>query len=174
MQVFFSQIVGTPVFSLQHGGQITAVQDLLIDPGALQAVALICKDNRDQRTLLLHQDIRQASPHGIIVDSDDALADIADIVRLQPLLDKPFRPAGTMVVTQMGRRVGRVETYTLKLADWRIEQLHVRRAFWHSPLGASLIIGRAQVVDVQDKQIVVKDTDLPAASPVKQVVPKHS
>jgi sporulation protein YlmC with PRC-barrel domain len=112
----------------------------------------------------LPQDIRQLAPQGILVDSEEALAELGDIVRVAPLAEQNWSPIGIKVVTDMGRSVGKVETYTIAPDQFVVQKLHVRRPVWQSLTGASVIIDRNQVVDVTDNQIVVRDTELIAGA----------
>jgi sporulation protein YlmC with PRC-barrel domain len=163
MQVFPQQLTGLPVISLQSGERIGLTTKLVIDPGKLVIVALTCAVGKTS-LLLLPQDIRQLAPQGILVDSEEALAELGDIVRVAPLAEQNWSPIGIKVVTDMGRSVGKVETYTIAPDQFVVQKLHVRRPVWQSLTGASVIIDRNQVLDVTDNQIVVRDTELIAGA----------
>jgi len=160
MQIFPHQLVNLPVLSLQTGGQIAITTGLLINPESLTLSAFTCLGLGRAHCLLLPQDIKQAGAQGLIVDSDEALAEPTDIVRLQPLLEKPFRLEGLPVVTQLGRKVGKVETYTISPDDYEIQKLYIHRPIMQSFVGGSLIVDRGQIADVTNTQIVVKDTEI--------------
>lgn len=163
MQVFAQQLVGLPVISLQTGARIAVTGSLVIDPDRLMVVGLICSGGREP-WLLLPQDIRQLAPQGVLVDSEEALAEPGEVVRVAPLTERAWSPAGLKVVTEMGRPVGKVENYTVAPDQFVIQKLHVRRPLWQSLTGASVIIDRSQITDVNDSQIVVRDTELLAGN----------
>ena len=105
--------------------------------------------------------LRQSSPEGFIVDSDDSLTEPSDIVRLQPLLKQRFELVGLPVITQLGQRLGQVEDFTLDPNDYQIQKFHVHRSIWRSLWQGSLIIDRSQVAEINLKQLVVKDSTIP-------------
>lgn len=169
MQILQQQLVGLPVISLQTSTSLAVTNRLVIDPARLAIAGLLCQAGR-QTLLLLPQDIRQLSPQGVLVDSDESLADPPDVIRVAPLVENAFELAGIRVITDVGRAVGRVETYTINPEDFLVQKLHVRRPVWQSLMGASAVVDRQQVVDVTPKQVVVKDTVLPAANPLAQPI----
>ena len=159
MQVFPQQLIGLPVLSLQTGQRVATSTNLVIDPDRLAVAALLCVVGRTQM-ILLPQDIRQLAPQGILVDSEESLSEPDDVVRVAPLAQRGWSPAGKKVQTDMGRPVGKVETFTIAPELFILQKLHVRRPIWQSLTGASVIIDRSQVLDVTDSQIIVRDTEL--------------
>lgn len=162
MQVFAQQLVGLPVISLQTGSRVAVTSGLVIDPDRLVIAAILCTPGSRQLRLLLPQDIRQLAPQGVLVDAEEALSEPEEVVRVSPLAQRGWDPIGKKVVTELGRPVGKIENYTVAPDQFVIPKLHVRRPVWQSFTGASVIIDRTQVVDVNDSQVVVRDTELPA------------
>ena len=162
MQVFAHQLIGVPILGIHVGGQIAVTSGLIIDPADLKIRAFRCQGEGKQELLLLPQDIRQSGAQGLIVDSEESLANPEDIVRLQPLLKQPFTIVGMPVVTQMGRAVGKVESYTIDPEHYQVQKLYIQKPLLQSLMGASVVIDRSQIVDVTSTQIIVKDTDIPA------------
>lgn len=160
MQIVAHQLVRLPVLSLQTGQPIALTTGLLLESGKLELKAFICQAGSGE-LLLLPADVKQIGGQGILVDSEESLAEIDDIVRLKALVENPFVLIGLPVVTELGRRIGKVETFTLDPDDYRVQKLHIHRPLWH--LSGHAIIDRTQVVDVSHQHIVVKDTDIPAA-----------
>lgn len=163
MQVFPQQLIGLPVISLQTGSRLATTTGLIVDPDRLLVAALACNAGKSS-LLLLPQDIRQLAPQGILVDSEESLAEPGDIVRVAPLAERNWNPVGIKVVTDMSRPVGKVENYTIAPDQFVIQKLHVRRPVWQSLTGASVIVDRGQVLDVTNHQIVVRDTEMIAGA----------
>lgn len=177
MQIFAHQLVGLPVLGIHIGSQIAITTGFIIDPADLTIRAFLCEGEGRHTLLLLPQDIRQSGPQGLIVDSEESLAEPNDIVRLQPLLQEPFKVIGLPVVTQMGRTVGKVDSYTINPELYHAQKLYVRQPIWTSLLGGEVIIDRSQIVDVSPTQITVKDTDIPtkqaAVNPLAKSAKTH-
>lgn len=162
MYALASKLKSLPIVSLQTGETVGVTKQSLIDPGTLEVVGFLCEDARRTQKVLILRDIRQLAIDCAIIDSEDELTDPEDIVRLQPLIKELFTPIGKPVVTDLGRKLGNVEDYTINLETNRIQKLYIRQSILRSLLGSSLIIDRMQIIDVSPKQIVVRDTHIKA------------
>lgn len=160
--------------SLQTGETVAVLTNLLIEPGNLELVAFRCEAGRTdlRQPLLLVQDIRQIALDCIVIDSEDELIDADDIVRLKNLLAENFTLQNKPVITDLGRRLGHVEDYTINLETSRLQKLYVKRPLWRSWLGASLIIDRSQIVDITPRHILVRDTTIKSPALAAEPVPE--
>jgi len=173
MQLLSAQLRRVPIFGFQTGAQIGITTDLIIDPDKLRLAAFSCQGHGQATRLLLPQDVRQSGPDGFIVDSEDTLAEPDDIVRLQPLLKRPFKLIGLVVVTQLGQRLGRVEEFTLDPSDYRIQKIHVHRPILRSLWEGSLVIDRSQITEITHRQLVVKDGTVPVSATSRMAEPSR-
>jgi sporulation protein YlmC with PRC-barrel domain len=175
MYALASQLQSLPVISLQTGETVAVIKEPLINPDDLVIMAYICTTARREQTLvLLVRDIREHALDCLIIDSEEELAEPGDLVRLGPLLKQSFTPLGKLAVTDMGRRMGRVENYTVNLDTDKVQKLYIRQPLWRSWFGSSLIIDRAQIIDVTPRQIVIRDTATPAPLMVGESAPKST
>lgn len=153
-----SQLQTMPVVSLQTGSSVAWINEPIIESSKLEIMAFLCEAvERKTNVILMIRDIRQLSPDGIIVDSEDELADPEDIVRLKSMLNKSFNPLGKHVVSDAGRKLGIVDDYTVNLDTNRVQKLHVRQPLLRSWLGQGLLIDRTQIIDISPRQITVRD-----------------
>lgn len=175
MYVLASRLEGLGVISLQTGEVIATAEALIVDPGELALVAFRCETGgrRPQPKVLMYRDLRQLAVDCLIVDSEDELAELDDIVRVQELLQANFHPTRTSVVTDTGRRLGTVEDFTINIDTGRAQKIYVRPSLWRSWLGSSLIIDRTQIIDVSPRQIVVRDATVQAHSLGTEPVPDN-
>lgn len=160
--------------SLQTGETVAILANLLIEPGNLELVAFRCESGRTdlRHPLLLVQDIRQIALDCIVIDSEDELTEADDIVRLKTLLTENFTPQNKPVITDLGRRLGYVEDYTINLETNRLQKLYVKRPLWRSWLGASLIIDRSQIIDVTPQHILIRDATIKSPSLATEPMPE--
>ena len=151
-----TQIRTLPVMSLQTGETVAQVRGPLLDSKNLELVALLCEVERAQRVLMV-RDIRELAMDCVIVDNEEELAEPEDVIRVQTLLAEKFMLIGLPVVTEMNRRLGTVEDYTINLQTFRLQKLYVRQSLLRSFLGSSLIIDRQQIIDVTTRHVVVHE-----------------
>lgn len=165
MYILASALRDLPVISLQTGERVAVSKEIVIDPENFNIMAMLCETSQHgTKRVLMMRDARQVAQDCLIVDSEDELAEPDDVVRLQPLLKDRFQLVGRSVVTDLGRKLGVAEDYTINLETMKLQKLYVRQSILRSWLGSSLIIDRAQIVDVNGRQIIVRDTVI--ASPI--------
>lgn len=172
MYAHASQLINLPIVSLQTGEPIAWVRHPVISLDNLETVAFYCVAP-PQKTplLLLGADIRQIASDCLVVDNEEALTDPSDIVRLEMMTKSSFSPLGKTVVSDIGRKLGTVEDYTINMETNRIQQLHVRQSWLRSFFGANLLIDRTQIIDINPKNIVVHDATVKAKSlPAKETM----
>lgn len=170
MYCLASQMDGLPIISLQTSEAVALARTPIIDISTLEILAFHCHGAHNKRPLLLMTgDIRQMATDCIIIDSEDELASPDDIVRLQQLIHDNFSPLGKPVVSDIGRRLGNVDDYSINLDTNRIQKLYVRGGLLRSWLGTNLIIDRTQIIDITPQKITVREATI--KSPIMQTDP---
>ncbi len=174
MYALASKLVPLPVLSLQTGTNVANTKAIILDPALLEVVAFICiTDSRKAGDIaLMLRDVRELALDCVIINSDEDLVELDEIVRLRGLKAENFQLVGKKVVSDMGRRLGNVEDYTLNIETNRIQKLYVSQSIIRSFFGSSLIIDRTQIIDVTPRQIVVKDATLKAGVLTGDIVPE--
>ena len=144
--------------SLQTGTRVGAAMAHIIDPRRLTIVAFYCEGPLiDYSPAILHvSDIREFSSIGFIVDSADNVMPQDDLVRLKEILEFKFELIGKQVVESGGRKLGKVANYTVDSESFFIVKLHVQLGLLRSFAQTELIIDRTQIVEINDKHIVVR------------------
>ena len=145
-----SKMIGMPVLSLHVGGAIAKTTHAVIDPDTLGVAAYelegpIIKNDPDVGDILDVNDIRELSSDGIIVDSADRFTTREDVVKFDKIMKLNFNLVGLKVVTQDGKKVGKVSDYTLDSNSMIIYQLIVQRPFISSLIDPTLTINRSQL-----------------------------
>lgn len=152
----------TPVMSLQTGAEIAQTGEAIIDPGVLEVVAYRLNGPRIKgaSTLLLTNDIREISDIGFIVDSSDELVEEPDILKLQKLARLNFHLNGLDVFDDTKNRLGKIDDYGIDPMTFTIHQLYVKRPLLKSLQTSDLIISRKQIIEVNNKAIIVRSASL--------------
>lgn len=163
------RLLGTPVMSLQTGGQLARAKRAVIDPRNLMILGYELEgQSLDTHPSFLRVDeIRELSNLGIIVDSSDDFIGINDVIKFKEVYDFHFELVGKLVQDEKKRKLGKVIDYSLEPASFLIKQLTVKRPLLKSFSDTELLIDRTQVIEVTDTTITIKD-DERQPSPARQ------
>ncbi len=162
MLLLSSKITALPVMSLQTGAKIAQITHTVIDPATLDIVAYRIEDKKldSDNWLLLASDIREVSDIGLIIDSVDELVKEEDMIKLKDTLALRFNLIDMNVIDDKKTKLGRIYDFTVDPIQFRIHQLYVKRPLIKSLQTSDLIINRTQIVEVNNKNIVVNSASL--------------
>ncbi len=172
MLILNKSLINQPVMSLQSGGALGVASDPIIDPRKLQVVAYYVTGPRIQETSVLHtSDIREVGPLGFIVDSADTIMPLDDdLVRLNEVISFRFNLIGKTVINEDKKKLGKVLEYTVESTNFMIQKLHVSQSVLKNITNAALVIHRSQIVEITDRQVVVRSATIPQATGLTQVL----
>lgn len=154
-------MINKPVLSLHVGGRIATTTGAVIDPENLQVIAYTVdgpaiKNDPEIGNILSTDDIREISDIGIIVDSADRFTTREEVMHFDEVMKLRFNLVGLKVVTQDGKKIGRITDYTLDSATMMVYQLIVQRPFMSSLIDPELTINRSQIIEVDDYKITIR------------------
>jgi uncharacterized protein YrrD len=160
MLLLGSQLIGTPVLGLQTGARLAEVSEPLIDPSNLKIVAYTLSGPllSEHPSLLMTADIRELSSIGMIVDSSDEFIGLHDVVKIEELYKLGFKLIGMSIIDELKHKLGKVEDYSVESESFVIEQLNVKRGVIQALTETSLLVHRSQIVEINDKHIIVHTT----------------
>jgi len=144
--------------SLQTGQPLAKLGVPIIDPHNLKIVAFYVSGSMVDFTpaVLFSEDIREFGDVGAIVDSSDNILSPEGMVRLGEVISYGFMLDGIHVVDEQGRKLGRVQNYTLDPESFLIEQLYLKPTMMKSFSVAHLTVSRSQIVAIDNQKITVK------------------
>jgi hypothetical protein len=149
--------------SLRSGGQIAVAAVPIINPHNLKIVGWWCAAPGGQRLVLLAEDVREMMPGGLAVNDESALSDTTDLVRHKEVLDINFELMDKLVKTKR-QKLGKVNDYSYNEGMF-IQKLYVvrplRKVFASED---TLLVDRNQIIEVTDKYILVRDTEIKAGA----------
>ncbi|MBR5418747.1 PRC-barrel domain-containing protein [Candidatus Saccharibacteria bacterium] len=156
-----SRVIGTRVLSLHVGGTVATVKRAIIDPEDLNVIAYqlegpIIKNDPEVGDILDVKDLREVSLDGLIVDSTDRFTTREDVIRFDKVMSLNFNLVGLKVVTQDGKKLGKIKDYTLDSTTFMIYQLIVERPFMSSLIDSELTINRSQIIEIDDYKVTIK------------------
>ncbi|MBX4201534.1 hypothetical protein KW803_01385 [Candidatus Saccharibacteria bacterium] len=158
-----STLLNQPVMSLRTGSQIGLAQTPIINPHNLKIMGWWCSGPGGQRQILLSEDVRESLTDGLAVNDEDDLSDPADLVRHKEILEVNFDLLDKQVRTKR-QKLGKVSDYSYNDGMF-IQKLYVARPL-HKVFTSedTLIIDRQQILEVTDRFILVRDTDIKATA----------
>lgn len=170
-----SSLINRPVMSLRTGELVAMTSSAIINPKNLKIEGFFCVDKVEKRQpILLTQDIRDVIPQGFVINDYEALSDEEDLVRLQEILGLDFNLVGKPVITVNKERLGKVDDYSAESQTFFIQKIYVAQPLFKSLKSSQLGIDRNQIVEINNKQIIVKDLIQPTKVPATFGAPATS
>lgn len=156
-------LVNTPVLSMRLGGPIATAVEPIINPHNLKILGWWCRVPATKvHQILLVEDVREVLPEGLAVNDDAALSEPNELIRHQEVLGLHFQLMDKEVKTKRSK-LGKVSDYAYDSGSLVIIKLYVSRPL--TKLLASedtLIVDRSQIIEITDKHIIVRDTEVTA------------
>ena len=155
-----SKLLKYPILSLHTASRIAEVKGLVIDPNFLKVVAFeINAISSKQRLFLEASSVREFSKMGMIVDSDEEFVEKDDVIKLKETIDLGFSLDNMKVVSKKKAMLGRIEDFIINTEDFQIMQLIVKRPTYKALIDPELVIGRSDIHEINDREIVVKSEE---------------
>jgi uncharacterized protein YrrD len=170
MLIVGTRLLNTPVMSLQTGGQLASTKKPIIDPANLKIVAFEVEGQllSERPALLSIADIREIGRVGMIINSNDEFIGVHDVIKIEKLYELGFPLIGMAVTDDRKQRLGKVEDYTVDTDSFVIQQITVKRGFFKGLTDTGLLISRAQIIEINDDEIIVKSATQKSVTPVMQ------
>lgn len=117
------------------------------------------RGSRDYR-ILPSTHVREILPKGLVVDDHESLTLPEDLVRMQDIIQLQFELKGKSVKTDAGRKLGKITDYVTDDQSMLVQKIHITPNGLKSLTKNDLIIGRNQIVEINNKEIIVKEATI--------------
>jgi len=156
LSLTFSEL---PILSLRTGTEVALIKYPIINPDNLKIEGFYVEDLFDKKLnlILLTQDIREILINGFAINDHEVLTHPSELHRLKKVLDHNIDPISKPVITESRKRLGKLSEYAVDDQSFFIQKIYVSQSILKNITGASLILDRNQIVDVNSSNIVVKD-----------------
>lgn len=161
------------VMSLRVGRPIARVLKPIINPNNLYIEGWFVQDSHSSETLVLvSQDVRDIMAQGLVVNDHEVLSDPEDLVRLKKVLEIKFELLRLAVVSQNGKKYGKVSDFAFETSNSYVQKIYVAQPLLRSFTGGTLSIDRSQIIEITNRRIIIEDPTVkadakaPATSPV--------
>lgn len=161
MLIYNSSLQNFPILSVQDSGRVATIVKSIVDPDSLKIIAfrIYGAIGENGGNLLDVRSIREYSKYGIVIDSRDEFIKDDDVVKIQKVLELNFDLLGLKVETKKGTKLGKIINYTITKDNFMVQQIIVKRPALKSFLDPELTIPRAEIVEVTDDKIIVRDEE---------------
>jgi uncharacterized protein YrrD len=151
-------ITNRPVLSLRTSTQVATAVAPIINPNNLKIEGFYCQDSLSRKQLILvSQDVRDIMSQGIVINDHDVLVEPEELVRLKDIMEINFQLLNKQVVTAGKTKLGKVSDYAIEVESMYIQKLYVSQSLFKSFAGGNLGIDRSQIVEINEKRVVVND-----------------
>ena len=153
-----TELLHTPILSLQTGSELAQSSDYVIDPASLAVLAFTLEGPRltEDPSLLRVQDIREISSLGFIVDSSDEFISKGFVIKIHKIMDTGFNPYNMRVLDTEKQYVGRISDLVIDTNTFLIEQLVVKQPILRRINTTEIVIGRKQIRKISNDYIIVE------------------
>ena len=161
MLIYNSKLINLPILSVQDSGKIGTISNTIIDPDSLKIIAFRVHGaiSSDGGNILDINSVREYSNFGLVIDSTDELVRDDDIVKISQVLSLNFSLIGLKVETKKGSKLGKVLDFTVSEDNFSVAQIIVKRPAIKSLLDSELVVPRAEIVEITDYKIIVRDEE---------------
>jgi hypothetical protein len=155
-------LLNKPILSLRLGEPIGIAIEPIVNPHNLKIMGWWCRATDSPAELvLLSEDVREETPQGLAVNDVDALVMPEDLVRHKEVLEIHFQLMEKPVRTKRSK-IGKITDYAYNDGMF-VQKLYAERSLIKVFASEDmLVIDRSQILEVTDKFILVKDTEIHA------------
>lgn len=152
-------LLGINVMSLRTGAPIAVATKMIINPNNLKIEGWYTSDRYSKASLILLADeVRDIVPQGLAVNDLDALTEPEDLIRLKGIIDIDFQLIGKKVVSETGRKYGKINDYAVETSGFFVKKIYASQTIVKSLSGGNLSIDRNQVLEITDSKIIIEDS----------------
>lgn len=158
MQILATGLNNCPIFNIQSSRIVGFIKFPLVDPSSLKVV-IFCVNAPHEKSphYLLSNSAIINNQNVITIRREDDISEADELVRYKKLIsDQPTLLRYT-VITQSGRKIGRVEDYRFESQTCFITKLHIRVNPWQRLWLDNRIIDRVDIAEITDKKVIIRE-----------------
>lgn len=128
----YSKIVGLPVFAVKNQVLIGHIFTIVMKKTELSPHGFVVKTSNlpfSKPRIVAVSDILELSNEGLVVESANDVSDLTDAIRIKEALEAGFAGIGQKVITESGKRLGKVFDYLISTPDMNISKIYVKGIF---------------------------------------------
>lgn len=161
-----SKILKKPLAGIEEQSKIGEICDILIDPDKGLVLGYLIKGGLlgDLKVLPI-SDIVSYDDEGVVTKTSENLIKPEAMERIQKLMGDNIKILDAPVSTESGERIGKVNDFIVDTQLGNITKYMI------SGINKSLIVDHDQIVEINPKQIIVKDgLEMPKETETAEIV----
>lgn len=169
MLIQSKHLEGAKVLSLHTGQPVGELAEPIINPNKFKVDGFYVtgpwQQQSKQPMILLSQDIREIAARRVLINSIDEITPLNELIRIKDVVKLGYSLVAKPVRTESKQRLGKVDDYVINTEGFSIQKIYVKQSLLRSMSMHSLVIDRSQIVEINDKQVVVSDTTIAETAP---------
>lgn len=151
-------LLNVSVMSLRTGSSVGTATGMIINPNNLKVEGWHVSDRFDgKKLILLSNDVRDLAPQGLVINDHEVLAEEDELVRLKKILEINFQLIGKYVMSQSGKKYGKVSDYAVETDSMFVKKIYASQPIIKSFSGGSISIDRTQIIEITNTRIIIED-----------------
>jgi sporulation protein YlmC with PRC-barrel domain len=147
------------ILSLRTGGLIGNALSPVINPNNLKIEGWYAQATGERGAMVvLTSEVRDIIDRGIVVDDHSSITPVEDLVRLKDVIAINFELIGKTVATENKKKLGKVQDYAVDDETMQVKKMYVNQSLLKNFSTQQLIIDRSQIIEINDRAIIVNDT----------------
>ncbi len=152
-----------PILSLRTGGPVGHALSPVINPNNLKIEGWYATARGEKSSYVVPvNEVRDIINKGIVVNDHSSLTHTEDLIRLTDVINVGFEIIGKSVLSENKKKLGKVSDYAVDDESMFIKKLYVNQSILKNLGTQQLIIDRTQIVELNDRHVVVRDTSIRA------------
>ena len=149
----YSQVLNSPVITLDEQVNLGVVSDIVLNKTdfTIKAFLVHTMPIIPIRKLVSFSDVVEIASNAVLVQSDDALSEMKDSVRVKEAVKDKAHGIGQRVYTKSRKFIGVVYDYTIHSETGKIMKLYIKTFL------SDRIIGTETIYKVERKRIIIED-----------------
>lgn len=152
-------LMDVAVLSLRTGGHIGTATKIIINPNNLKIIGWYVNDrfNPGDDLILLAGDVRDISSKGIIINDHEDLSEPEELIRLKEILAIDYDLIGKKVVSENGKKYGKVTDYSIETGGLIIKKIYASQSILKDFSGGNLSIDRTQIIEITRSKVIISN-----------------
>lgn len=168
MQKLASEFGRTAIITREERTILGSLQDVIINPENGDAIGISFQVANAKNKIMVANtsDIAGVGTNFIMIRSIDSASLPDEIIRIKEVLDKDMEIAGSKVVDEDERHLGKVRDWSIDLKRMRLERLYVVSSSLIKMLAQDLIITANDIVKIEKDKITVRSSSVKAGKKI--------
>ncbi|MBC9784185.1 PRC-barrel domain-containing protein [Heliobacterium chlorum] len=161
-----------PIVSLDEGKKLGAVRGLIVDPEALEVVALQVDQKglfREQK-IIPYSKVHSIGEAAIVIDRASQVQRVTNLPHLFQLMKDKIGIIGSKVLTTVGQKVGIVEEYYFDEKTGKLLTLEIRGHFGEGWFNGKAALPAAAVRTISQEMVLVYEDAIERLTPMPHPV----